>query len=404
MKRLLSVLLCLVTCLCCSLTAFAGGPRPAEDVAAAGHTDNIAAAASLPSGLSIGKTYTIKSMDSGSTSYMLNVDGGIDSNGNPVNMWEYDGSPEQRFKLISSGSGYKLVALCSSNKVLDAYRNSDGSLKDGCNADIWDDNDDEAQELTISGDNTSGYVIRLAHQGLTLTAVSLSNGVAVQFKNYTGKDNQRWKFTQPNDTLQRNPNPNCQNKELWCWAASAKMVANHNSGGLNPEIDTAPQMLRHTDGLHKSYYGEGTINGTKRYFADGVQYAIVKQAHGNDENDIGTIDDMKKALKYAHPNNATYKSAGSAGYALSESNKTLFKSEVQKGRCMMVGFGKINAEGKYVGHVVVITDYDPATKKYTLYDPWKGTPATIIGDNIFSYSNTLAGSNDYRLEYFFFLA
>ncbi len=391
MKRLLSVLLCLVTCFCCSLTAFAGGPRTAEDIAAAGHTDNIAAVASLPSGLSVGTTYSLLSMEStDSELFMLNVWGGKDTDGAKIDMWKWDGTKEQRFRLISSGSYYKLEAVCSSSgRVLDAYR----PLTNGCNVDLWSSNDNEAQELVIKPDDISGYVISLAYDpSLVLTAVDLSNDGAVQFKTNTHKNNQKWMFIESNDTLQRAPHPNCQNKKNWCWAAAAKMVAAHNSGGLKPEIDQAPQMLNNIDGRHKTYYGYGTINGTTKYFVDGAQYAIVKQIKGSDGDISGSVDDSVEALRHASVKEMDIGYIGHQDYELTDDTiRNQIDADLKDGKYIIGSM--LNDQGQY-GHSVVIMAYSDSdsNKTYHVFNPWDGSERDISACDLFhSYGYEYAG-------------
>lgn len=176
-------------------------------------------------------------------------------------------------------------------------------------------------------------------------------------------------------------------------------MTEHNFGRVSSGIKTLPQRLDYTDSLRpasgKNAFGSPT--------ADGVQRAIVIQVKGNDIDDYGSLDDMKKALEFAQPGVNEYTRVGSPGVALSTSNKELFKTEVQKGRYILAGFSK---KGSILGHVVAITDYNSSTNTYTLYDPWNGSSHTITGDKIFTYSNDLAGSKDslYGLEYFFYIA
>lgn len=200
MKRFFSLLLCLAVCFGCSLTAFAGGPISEDGVlaVAASEPEGPAAAAAPPNGLTWGTTYTLKPVSFKNTSSsLLTVKNGTDWNGTPVNVSLSDDSIKQRFCVVSSGSYYKLAAVCSSERrVLDVYRNSDNSITSGCKVDIWTDGDDGAQQLIIEGGSyASPYVIRLAsNPNLALTAVGLENGVQTQFKTYTGDDDQRWFF------------------------------------------------------------------------------------------------------------------------------------------------------------------------------------------------------------------
>ena len=82
----------------------------------------------------------------------------------------------------------------------------------------------------------------------------------------------------------RIPKANGQNKKNWCWATSAKIVAEHNGGSW---ISTDPVVLDHTDNLHSyggtPYYG---VNASGQYTADGVQRAIVVYI-ATDDQDTG---------------------------------------------------------------------------------------------------------------------
>lgn len=235
-----------------------------------------------------------------------------------------------------------------------------------------------------------------------LTAVSLSNGGAVQFKTFTNALNQRWEFIDVStDAYSSNtPSPDIQNKTQWCWATSTKVAVKHNYGKVSPRITSSPQRLDYTEGARSSYCG---TNSSGALTADGVQRAIVIQVRKNDTNLYGRVEDTEQALEFADPDDddADYRRAGNPGYTLSSSDKNLFKSKVQEGDYIVAGFGIKNAN---IGHVVVITGYDSVTKKYSLYDPWDGTPLTIIEDDIFAYSNPMAGDpySKYGLEYFFY--
>ncbi len=203
MKRMLSSLICVAMSFACSLTAFAGGPLSEDDTLANENTESTAAvmtATSLPSGLSLGATYTIKSKASpSSTDYMLNFYGKNDYDKANIDVWKRDGSQDQRFRIISSNGGYKLEALSSSRRVLDAYRIS-GQLQNGCNADVWEDNDDAAQKLVFNK-TASGYTICLeSNPTLALTAESMTNGGNVKFATLNANaNNQKWEFEKLDD-------------------------------------------------------------------------------------------------------------------------------------------------------------------------------------------------------------
>ncbi len=131
--------------------------------------------------------YLIKNKASGK---YLNVNLGTDANGTNVIQWSYDGSIEQKWRIVKNGSEYKFYAMCSSNgynRVLDVLRTgglASGSLVAGNNVDIWAPNDPEAQTFYIYPMYRAGqYVIELGNGGrhyhLVLTASDNNNGSGV---------------------------------------------------------------------------------------------------------------------------------------------------------------------------------------------------------------------------------
>ena len=107
----------------------------------------------------------------------------------------------------------------------------------------------------------------------------------------------------------RIPKANGQNKKNWCWATSAKIVAEHNGGSW---ISTDPVVLDHTDNLHSyggtPYYG---VNASGQYTADGVQRAIVvyiatdDQDTGYTNHSFGSDSNKESALIYAANNSVS---------------------------------------------------------------------------------------------------
>lgn len=406
MKRILCVLLCLAVCFGCSLTAFAGGSIPAQDMIGAADQAEPAAVTALPSGLSVGKLYNIRSMASERAyPFMLNVWGGIDNDKTRVDMWLRDATTAQRFSIIVSGSYYKLRALCSSTRVLDAYRNSDGSITSCCQADIWSNNDDAAQQLIIEGSSTSGYTICLAsNPSLALTAVNLSNDGAVQFKTKTGANNQKWCFDEAVPLLTRYPDYYCQNKNNWCWAAAAKIVGIHNGGGLNPAIDPNAQKLDNNDSLHNSYYG---YNGSERY-ADGVQHAIVKTVYytstdpeeevtpedciGTDKDRRGTAWETRDALQYVSKNNMSVGWRNNNGNQLIDDMISQLNYDLEHSKFVA---GRMATLDNKDGHIIVVKSHND-DGSYTVFNPWNNEEKSVsarqlIYDGGYKYLTTTTG-------------
>ncbi len=128
----------------------------------------------------------------------LNVYAGWDWDGVNVCVWDGDGSPEQKFKLVDERGGHRYVLFpqSSGGRVLDANRGNSYSnpLCAGNNVDIWQHNDVPAQEWYIDDQGGGKYKIGLSSDfSLALTCDNpWGNGGNVSLQTYTGADNQLW--------------------------------------------------------------------------------------------------------------------------------------------------------------------------------------------------------------------
>jgi len=140
--------------------------------------------------------YNFVSADGGK---YLNVYAGKDANGTNVCVWDKDGSPEQKFKLVDRGGNvFALYPQSSNGKVVDVNRGSSYSnpLKGGLNVDIWETNDTQAQQFYIDHVSDDLYkieLIALRDYVLTLSGGN-KNGGNVTLEKYTGAKNQQWKI------------------------------------------------------------------------------------------------------------------------------------------------------------------------------------------------------------------
>lgn len=129
----------------------------------------------LPENLQSGSTYSLQ--NAGSALFVTVCDG-IDANGTNV-IQKYneisDIATSQQFKLeyVSSTGGYLFRALCSSNgtnRVLDIAKNN-GYVENGCNVQIYQNNDSIAQEWLIVGVDWDTFkIIPRTNMNLALTS------------------------------------------------------------------------------------------------------------------------------------------------------------------------------------------------------------------------------------------
>lgn len=127
----------------------------------------------------------------------MNVYAGWDWDGVNVCVWDADGSPEQKIKLVSRGSGkYALYPSSSSGRVIDANRGNSYSnpLQAGNNIDLWQTNDAPAQEWVFTDRGGGKYTISLAGNPNLVIACDnpWANNGNVTLRAYTGAENQLW--------------------------------------------------------------------------------------------------------------------------------------------------------------------------------------------------------------------
>ena len=143
--------------------------------------------ASLPEG-----TYAIQSnMKSG-----LVLDNAGDSKvaGSNVLVWEYNGKPNQKWRLTYDDAGLATLVNVSSGMALDVTY---GSNAYGTNIEQWDNIGSTAQKWSLE-DNGDGTVTLLSAVGGNMVAdverASTSNGANVLLWSVSGANNQRWRF------------------------------------------------------------------------------------------------------------------------------------------------------------------------------------------------------------------
>lgn len=377
-KKLTALAMAAVTAGALGLSAFAGGPMPQEDEPAAESEASAAATrTALPSGLTVGGVYMLRPMSSSGV-YVYAITVGDDEK--TITLKDRSALKiEQAFQLIASANGYKLKALCSpTGKVLDVYCNTQYHPEENCIVDLWENKTSEnvAQEFEITDGTSTSCVIRLAnsnYNNLVLARV----GTSVRLEEYdAAADNQRWRFVERTNTYTKDPDPDAQNKTNWCWAASAKMVAAHNGGGLNSAINTSPQTLTSNDGIYKPYYGY-SISGTEsRYLADGAQRAIVIQIKGNDKNNTGSDTDKENAIKFVSPDLTAY-SEGNAEQTLSDNLIAKINSELEDERYVI---GNLNGSSV---HSIVIESHSQTNGTYTVFDPWNKKTYSVSHNDLF---------------------
>ena len=213
------------------------------------------------SGLS-DKNYTIETALNGQC---LDVAGGsMDATAN-VQIYEYNGSAAQMFKITEAGSGYYKITNCNSGKVLDV---KGAGTAEGTN--VWQHNwnGSDAQLWNVSADGYY-YVIRSKlNSNLVLTVDGTgSNGSNVCVRTYTGSTSQKFSCTE--HVYDSSGYDVSIEREQYIYTGNAVTpdvsVTSYNKVNIgysqvtNNPITGGISMPLYRQGLYTQSYGTGTI-------------------------------------------------------------------------------------------------------------------------------------------------
>lgn len=133
--------------------------------------------------------YTIAT--SKNSNYVLDVSGGSLSRGANIQLYSYNDTPAQTFRVSHDAKGYVIFTSVKSGKVLDI---SGGTVKNSANIQQWDSNGTEAQKwivkkmgnkYTIASGKKNGYV-------LDLSSGKVNNGQNIQLYEDNNSAAQQW--------------------------------------------------------------------------------------------------------------------------------------------------------------------------------------------------------------------
>ena len=221
--------------------------------------------------LNLGSTYVIENCSSGK---MLNIyNSGSVVNGTNVVQWSEDGSTEQKWVLQSGSSSgtYNLCSKFNTDLVLDAYAPM-RPIPSGANADVWQDDDPQAQNLRITEIGGGRYKIALASNStLALTSRGSANGSSsgksssssgnVYWSAYSSSNtNQQWLMNEIN-TVDRHSPP----------AAGLYKIVNSNGVNLNVyagrDQNGTSVVMWADDGSADQQFVLSNLNGRSKLFA-----------------------------------------------------------------------------------------------------------------------------------------
>ena len=231
----------------------------------------------------------------------------------------------------------------------------------------------------------SGWVTGLAPGVATVTATSTETGAA---------------YASVIIYVSRPPRAFGQNKTLWCWAAAAKMVGEHNGG--SGALNTGAVVLTNTDNL-QSFQGVPLYgrNSSLQATADAGQRQIVMAAYGDDGNHSGNGERIENAMKLASLNPLSAWTRGTIdGSPISQADINHMNAQLALGRYVVAS---LRADLMPMNHAIVIQSFNPATNEYTYHDPRTDglhtfTTADLLNGAIHLANNT--GSTPHTLRYY----
>lgn len=125
----------------------------------------------------------------------LDVQGVGTADGTQVQIWDFGGGNNQKWRITDVGNGfYKLVPQHATTKALDV--NAAGTAN-GTKIQIWTDNSSNAQKWRLTDTGSGWYKLSPAHalgSCLDVAGAANVNGTKVQLYTDNGSDAQRWKL------------------------------------------------------------------------------------------------------------------------------------------------------------------------------------------------------------------
>ena len=138
----------------------------------------------LPDGV-----YTIASAKN--SNYVLDVSGGSVSRGANIQLYSYNDTPAQQFRVSHDSQGYVTFTSVKSGKVLDI---SGGTVKNSANIQQWDSNGTEAQKWIVKRSGNAYTIVsgKNTNYVLDLSSGKVNKGQNIQLYADNGSAAQQW--------------------------------------------------------------------------------------------------------------------------------------------------------------------------------------------------------------------
>ncbi len=335
-------------------------------------------------------TYLFKNGEIGN--YMqINNNANITDDNAFFELFPFDAEGDQRWNISFLNNGYYKIANYASNKVITAPADTGSKITQTDYSGIYT----QQWKIIIVANGVYKLSPRSNESSYMAAGNSLisdPNGRNIWLKNNQEDAKDEWYIEI--DSL-RLPNNDAQNKTSWCWAASSKMVGEHNGG--DGALRKGPALLDNQLNVHQLgdilFYGE-THSGDKT--VDSGQREIVVSIFGDDDNHGGNVNNMKDALEIASNSEMTITCYGYSDNIIAEIN-----NELLNGRWVVCG--AVCSDSRYSGngsrHAIVLRSYSERTQKYTYWDPWTNLEGEIT-QSMIENNSFLLYSVIYSIECF----
>lgn len=312
----------------------------------------------LPSRTISDGVYYIRNMHS--LRYLDINNSGI-SNGTSVLQYQFNGQRNQRFRVTYEADGYysiKPIHINGQTSAID-MRSVSGANTNGTDAQIYTYNRNfDEQKFLIQYAYGGGFQIGTkasnGNKVLEVTDSSTANGAIVQIWDYSNsRMNDNWTFEQ--EVILNTPLLG-QQRDQWCWAASALMAARTHATSTR------------------------------------TQTQLVTHVKGSDINEGGSVEEARDAANFASGTNSYYVTEG----ILTESEILV---EINSRRPVYLSRGWYDSDGnRDNGHATVVYGYrltDSGAINFLVRDPW---PVNEGRNQTWTYDFIINGSDTGRLD------
>lgn len=190
---------------------------------------------------------------------VMDVDGARSDNGTNIHLWESTGGGNQKFKVVSLGSGWYKIICAANGKAVDV---SGGSSQNGTNVQLFEDNGTAAQQWKFYSAGNGYYYIRnrLGCQ-LDVSGAGSANGTNIQVWERNTTSAQQWKLTSTSYNVTVTP----ATKKTYYVTTQAGLILRSGPSAAYPKILTMPYRAAFSVSSISGGWAYGTYSGRNGY-------------------------------------------------------------------------------------------------------------------------------------------